>query len=107
MRVRAYYIPDVTDVDGNPPWEIDVRVHTKNTTVGDVAGTSYRFAEQIDDVEKLVFLNEQVKPQRKAVVSISADEAYVIDTTEPPDDITTKANVIRLSGSDLDGLPVP
>lgn len=107
MRVPAIYIPDMLDMDGRPPWEVDVRVHTYFTQVGDVKGTSYSFAERQDTSPRIIFWNTQAKPQRKAVISVSADEAYTIEMVDPPDGDTTTAYVVRLRPEELDGLPTP
>lgn len=55
----------------------------------------------------LVFMRSEQEPQQGAVVWIAVGEAYRIDTTNPPDDITRTANVTRLTAKQYadEGLP--
>lgn len=104
MEVPAIYIfPDTLLYI-----EITVRVHSQFKALGDVKGTSFGYAERIDIVPELVFLREQgVQPKRGGVVSISHEEAYRVDTVEPPDGITVKAKSPAIPVKDLGGYPTP
>lgn len=104
MEVPAIYIDPRTQLYA----AITVRVHSQFKALGDVKGTSFGFAERIDIVPEVVFLREQgVHPRRDGVVSISAEEAYRVDTVEPPDGITVKAKAPAIPLKDLGGYPTP
>lgn len=104
MEVPAIYIDPKTQLYA----AITVRVHSQFKALGDVKGTSFGFSERIDIVPELVFLREQgVQPRRDGVVSISNEEAYRVDTVEPPDGITVKAKTPAIPLKDLGGYPTP
>jgi hypothetical protein len=104
MEVPAIYIDPKTQLYA----AITVRTHTQFKALGDVKGTSFGFAERVDIVPELIFLREQgVQPLRGGVISISHEEAYRVDTVEPPDGITVKAKCPMIPLKDLGSYPTP
>lgn len=104
MEVPAIYVDPRTRLYAS----VTVRVHSQFKALGDVKGTSFGFAERIDIVPELVFLREQgVHPERGGVISISDEEAYRVDTVEPPDGITVKAKCPAIPLKDLGSYPTP
>lgn len=98
MKVRAFYF-----VSGTPalaPVPIYVRVHTKmNKQLGDLKGTNLSYAETEAHVPALLFWRSEVpSPEHNAVVAISADEMYKVDTAQPPDGLTITASVNPMTG---------
>lgn len=105
MRVPAFYIPPGS-AESVPCY---VRVHTAFKALGDVKGTSYAYAEREDTVPKIIFMRDQVVPRRQGVVSVEPGEAYRIDASEPPDDLTIMARAVRIPEQEAltMGLPIP
>jgi hypothetical protein len=103
MRVPAFYIPP----GGAESVPCYVRVHTAFKALGDVKGTSYSYAEREDTVPKIIFMRDQVLPRRQGVVSVEPGEAYRLDATEPPDDLTITARAVRLTEQEALGLGLP
>jgi len=103
MQVPAIYI--LPDNSGTVPCL--VRVHTKFDALGDVKGTSFAYAERHEDIPQIIFMRDQVLPDRGGIVSVEPGEAYCIDNTLPPDDITQTGQVTRLPDAEALGLPVP
>lgn len=105
MLVPAFYI-----VEGEEPLLVHVRVHTKFDALGDMKGTNFNYAEREDVLPRLLFMRDEVAmPVRGAIVSIEPHEAYTIDHTDPPDDISITAYVTPLLRQELEqaDLPVP
>jgi len=104
MSVPAYFMA----ARGSDPVPCSVRVHTKFGALGDLKGTSFSYAETREEIPKLLFWRSQVEPTgRNNLVTISADEGYRLDTVDPPDGLTVKAAVVRLSPTEMIGLPYP
>lgn len=93
MRVLAYYY----DPETLMPVVGSVRVHTKFDALGDVQGTSFGYAERRDIKPKLIFWRSEIDPVNNAVVMISSEEGYRVNTIDPPDLQTVTAFVTRLS----------
>lgn len=102
MKVRALYV-----VEGQPPAVCHVRVHTKADALGDMRGTSLGYAEHQEIVPKLIFWRDEIDPDNRAVVVVSADEAYRIDNVIPRDGPTVTVEVVSLSAAQRLGLPIP
>lgn len=97
MRVPAYYRATSED-----EWlEVEVRVHTKKTLVGDTAeGIDGAGHHEIQP--RLIFWREQVDvPARGAIVSISATEAWLVADSEKPDGLTITAAVTTISAAKI------
>lgn len=103
--VPAFYFAPGVAADGDYT-EITVRFFDKVADLGDAKGYDGA-AERRDTKPRLLFLRSEVEPERGAVVSIEAGEAYKVDLTQPPNDITTTAEVKRLSASAAAAYPVP
>lgn len=102
LHEHAYYIesPQAT------PVLVTVRVHRQQNMVGEVKSLGY--AEDIQLTPKVIFLREQVpNPKRNAIVSLLPGEAYRLAVVHPSDDITTSADVTRMSEAETVGLVVP
>lgn len=90
------------------PVAVNVRIHNKKATHGEVAGTSFKYAEQHEFVPQAIFLVSEVpEPKRNAIISVSPEEAYRIDNVEPIDGITVTVQIVPLHSEDREGLPVP
>lgn len=111
MRVPALYIGSV----GATPVPIYVRVHTKFADSGQASDRDIGNAIRHEVAPKLLFMISELesagidwrKLPRTAVISVERGEAYRIDTTLPPDDITITAIVTPVGPRDAAGLPVP
>lgn len=104
LRVSALYIaPDDTITP------VTVRIHTSTRMYGDLVGAQdVAFAQTPIAVPEILFwLDEGVMPQRGGIVSVEEGEAYRVDYTHPPDDVTIKAQIVRLEAEEAEGLPVP
>lgn len=105
MSRPGLYIPDIAFPSTNTP--VTVRVHERWTEIGNLKGTSFHFAEREEVTPRLVFWVSEIVPDRLAVVSVAAGEAYRVETVEPKDGLSVTANVVRLSAAEAAGLPVP
>ena len=111
MRVPAFYI-ERTDAE---PVLIHVRVHTKFEEVGEISERDVGNAARHERVPSLIFMIDELqekgigwrKMPRTAIISVEPNEAYRIDNTLPPDDITITAHVTILPLHETVGLPVP
>lgn len=119
MQVAALYLvenplyvtpvvdPDIPRYLQTP---VDVRVHYDFGALGDMKGTNFHFADREEIKPQLFFLfSEMPTPQRNAIVSVSADEAWRIDHVSPRDGLTIKVEALRLSAAQIAGgvYPVP
>lgn len=104
MSVPAYYIA----TPGAEPLPCTVRVHTKVAQLGDLKGTNFSYAETEEVVPKLVLWRAEIAaPANKAVVTISAEEAYRIGVVRPPDGLTVTVEVAALKPLEAAALPYP
>lgn len=102
MLVPALYIETPTAT----PIPCTVRLHTKTSVFGDLAGS--HDAHQIEITPKAIFwLTEIAKPKRNAVISVEPGEAYRLDTPQPEDDEFVSVNIVKLDAAECAGLPVP
>lgn len=105
MRVPALYI-----VEGLEPVLVHVRVHTKFVALGDMKGTNFNYAERQDETPRILFMRDEVDmPVRGAYISVEPGEAYLVDHTDPIDDISITAFVTPLTQKEVGrlNLPVP
>ena len=84
-----------------------VRVHEKFDAVGDLAGTNMSYAEGMESMPRVLFLDEAFKPARGAVVVISATEGYRLEYSDPKDDISFTAPAVRLTAEELTEFETP
>lgn len=68
---------------GAVPVPCSVRLHTRIARFGDLDREGY--AEVVEDVSKIIFLQAEVTPVRKALVEV-AGKQFTIDLVVPPDD---------------------
>lgn len=107
MRVPALYLASFDAV----PVPCFVRVHTKFQALGDMKGTNFNYADREDITPRIILWREEI-PQPipfNAIVSVEAGEAYYLNITQPADDLTITAMVVKLDDDDpkLALLPVP
>lgn len=108
MHYSALYLPDFPlDSASAEPIPCLVRIHTSAKALGDQAGTSLRYAERTEFTPRIIFDLAEVDPERLAVVSVAAGEAYRVQVPEPPDGRYVTAEVTRLSADEAAGLPLP
>lgn len=107
MSMPAVYFLPPYEEGVTPTLEITVRVHDKFLALGDLKGTNFNYAEIEAISPKAIFMLAEVTPDRKYVISLEQGVAYVIDHTHEPDDITQKADVVRLDPSKTAGFPLP
>jgi hypothetical protein len=90
------------------PHPCTVRVFEKFEPLGTLANAK-GYAQMQSETPRLVFIADDAPPviRRGAIVSVEPGEAYLIDTVQPPDDITTTATVTRLDAADAADLPLP
>ncbi len=102
LEVPALYLA----TPSSDPVPCNVRLWTKWGAIG---AMSEGWAEMQEATPRIIFMIDEVpRPRNLAVVSIEAGEAYRIDNTDRPDDITITAHVTRIpAGAELDALPVP
>jgi len=109
MEVPALYLL----TPASAPVPITVRAWTKWSLLGAMPGKGEGWAEMQEASPKLVFMLDQVRPRKNAIISIEAGEAYRVDTSAVPDDITVIAQCLRLDDKNpaektiLDNLPLP
>lgn len=87
---------------------VSVRIHEKWSRFGDMPGIDA--AQIIDIAPRAIFLVEEIpggKPQRGAIVSVAAGEAWRVGDADSADDITVTASIARLSDEQATGLPLP
>lgn len=85
---------------------LTVRVHEKWLALGDLKGTNFNYAEVEAIAPRMIFMNDQIIPDRDLIVSVEPGVAFRVDRTLPPDDITTTGVVIRLEEDETVGFPV-
>ncbi len=104
MSVPALCFMDKADPN---PIPVTVRVHEKWTTLGDLKGTSFNYAEVESITPRLIFWRTQITLKRKMFISVEAGVAFQIDTILPPDDQTVTATCSKLAVDQTAGFPVP
>lgn len=100
MRVGAFYYRFKDGDVVGPIAEISVRVHDKFLRVGDLAGTNFNYAETEENSPRGIFMNAEMVPSTGYYLS-TAEGIYKVDSTMPPDDISTTANLTRITAEKL------
>lgn len=104
MLVPALYIA----FDGATPIPVDVRVQRQFVQTADMGSKVKGYAQMVEINPRVTFLVEQLADARHgAIFSIAEGEAYRVERTDPPNDITRSADVVPLSQSEATGLPLP
>ena len=113
MKVPAILIAALPyDSNSGNLGQFNVRVHEKQTALGDQAGTSLNSAERFEVIPKIIFwradlIDASIALTRNMVVSVSEGEAYNIDAVKPHDQETITVEVTRLDAEDSADLPLP
>lgn len=82
--------------------EVSVRVHYDFGALGDMKGTNFHYAEREEIKPQIFFLFAELpNPQRNAIVSVSADEAWRVDHILPRDGITIKVEATRVTPTQM------
>lgn len=104
LEVPALYIAHT----GAAPVALTVRLHTQVVETGNQGASSKGYAEISEVTPRIVFMRDALEDARYgAIFSIAADEAYQVERTAPPNDISRTADVTVLSDEGRVGLPVP
>jgi hypothetical protein len=101
MQIEAQYYSS----RGAAPTTVHVRLQTKFDLIGD--NRSMGWAEMQAIKPRLVFMREEKEPANGAIVWFQVGEAYRIDNTLKPDDITRTVEVTLLTPKQYaeEGLP--
>lgn len=83
------------------PVAITVRLHLKFDALGELLTVSAGFADRQELTPRIVFWNSQIEPERNGIVVTRDLGAYNIETDVAPDDVTTTAEVSKLSKSEI------
>lgn len=91
------------------PDEVTARYHSKTGLVGDLKGTNLSYAENHDDVEKVILWRSEIVeltgepgiPPRGALLVFDETEGYWFDNVLPPDGQTVSVEVTRASTADI------
>lgn len=109
MKVTAFYI----ESSGSNPVLLNVRIHTKwDSTSMDAPTNSGTMVSRQSIFPKILFMLDELRREgitlrKRAIVSVEPGEAYKLDHSEPPDDISQSWIVTPLDAGDAEGLPVP
>ena len=104
MKVPALYIA----YEGATPLPVFVRDFTKFEDTGDMGSRTKGYANFAQATPRILFFRETLEDARHgAIFSIAEGEAYRVERTDPPNDITRTADVTPLSAEEADGLPLP
>lgn len=89
LRVHAQFAVSATYTppgQGSAPIPCQVRLHTKIARFGDLDREGY--AEVVEDVNRIIFLQSELKPARKGLVTLYSGHQFTVDLIEPPTDDT-------------------
>lgn len=104
MEVPALYIA----FDGADPVPVSIRVHRQFAQTADMGSKTKGYAQMVEVTPRVIFLVEQLADARNsAIFSVAAGEAYRVERTDPPNDITRTADVSIIPAVETVGLPVP
>lgn len=106
-RAATYYL-----ASGVIAGLVHVRVNEKPQKMGDLAGTNLSYAETQDYRTQVIFDTAEVRDlgatfSRNDFVVLAGDRGYVVDTSMPPDGMTTTCEVTRMSTAELTGKTLP
>ena len=104
MKVAALYIA----FDGATPLPVYIRDFTKYEDTGDMGKRNKGYATFAQVTPRIIFFRSTLENARHgSIFSIAPGEAYRVERTDPPNDITRTADVTPLSTAEAEGLPVP
>lgn len=97
------------DTDTQAATPCKIRVHEYQGTSGDMAGFDFGPAERQFEQPQVVMLHGIFEPVRAGVFSVSATEAYRVETVKLPHGITVTIECTQMSPEEIAaaGLPVP
>lgn len=110
LKVPAIYLPPVDDPD---PYPVHIRIHSKwDATTMDSQTLQGTMVSRQSIFPKILFMRDELDAQgiilrRGGIVSVEAGEAYKLDNSEPPDDISISYFVTQLDPDATVNLPVP
>lgn len=111
LRVPAVYVTKT-----GAPVLVHVRDHTKfrvNAIEGAVRSGNGQMVDRQEMAPSIIFMRDEIAALgitllRGGIISIERNEAYRLDNSEAPDDITVKWFVTAISTvSELNALPLP
>lgn len=79
------------------PVPVTVRLHLRFDALGELLTVSAGFADRQELTPRIIFMNSQITPARDAILVTKDLGAYNIETDVAPDDITTTAEVSKIS----------
>ena len=97
---ETFRVPVIYLVPGasSPPVPTHARILSSFKALGDMAGTSYDYAEIEAMTPKVIFwLSDGPRPQRNALVLVSENEGYALGALDPVDGLTQTADAVPLS----------
>ena len=68
-------------------------MHSKIARYGDLDREG--FAEVVEDINRVIFLQSEVTPARLGVVTLYSGHQFTIDTIEPPTDDTVTVCMVK------------
>lgn len=93
MAEPALYLATPTD----DPVGVSVRLHLSFAALGELLRGG--FGEREELTPRIIFMGYQLTPARGGIVVTKDMGAWRLDNTQPPDDISITAEVIRLTSS--------
>lgn len=104
MKVAALYIA----FEGATPLPVYIRDFKKYEDTGDMGKRNKGYATFAQVTPRIIFFRSTLENARHgSIFSIAPGEAYRVERTDPPNDITRTADVMPLSAAEAEGLPVP
>lgn len=89
LRVHAQFAVSATYTSpslGSAPIPCQVRLHTKVARFGDLDREG--FAQVVEDINRAIFLQSEITPVRKGVLTLYSGHQFTIDLIEPRSDDT-------------------
>jgi hypothetical protein len=83
------------------PVPVTVRLHLRFDALGELLTVSAGFADRQELTPRIIFMNDQVTPAHNGIVVTRDLGAYNVGVELAPDDITTAAEVSKLSKSQI------
>lgn len=84
---------------GDDPVAATARLHLNFNQLGELLRGG--FGERMELTPRIIFLRDNVRPVRDAIVVTRDMGAYFIDHDHPPDDITITAEVVKMTDSQI------
>lgn len=107
MSVEVVYFEGPYDPLTTVCQKVTVRIHDKFLALGDLKGTNFNYAEIASISPRVIFMLEEVEPQRDFIISYKAGLAYRLDNPLEIDGPTQTVEVVRLRKDQTEGFPLP